>query len=57
MWGQDWTNIYDLVTPYPDAPETNITAKLIEMGFTPLKMFQVTNIRDFQHQALIMQKL
>lgn len=30
MWSQEWSNIYDLVTPYPGVGELDITAALVK---------------------------
>ncbi|KAF5302724.1 hypothetical protein FQR65_LT08466 [Abscondita terminalis] len=43
MWAQSWINIGHLVTPYPNATTINVTAALIEKGYTALKMFEVSN--------------
>ena len=40
MWGQTWENVYDIVVPYPAEKSVDTTAKLLEKGYTPLKMFQ-----------------
>jgi peptidyl-dipeptidase A len=45
LWGQSWDNIFDIVAPYPKVKELNITEKLLENNFSPLKMFQVHNYR------------
>ncbi|KAF5302725.1 hypothetical protein FQR65_LT08467 [Abscondita terminalis] len=49
MWAQSWINIGHLVTPYPDATSVDVTAALIEKGYTALKMFEVSD--DF-YQSL-----
>ena len=41
MWAQDWSNIYDLLVPYPNATSTNLTKLLIENNYTVHKMFKV----------------
>ena len=41
MWSQSWENIYDLVVPYPKVKSLNLTEKLINKGYTPVKMFKV----------------
>lgn len=30
MWAQQWSNIYDLLIPFPDASSVDITAKMKE---------------------------
>jgi peptidyl-dipeptidase A len=42
MWGQSWLNIYDIVVPYPNEKQINITEKLLTKNYTPLKMFHVS---------------
>jgi len=40
MWAQDWTNIFDLVSPYPDAESVDVTSSLSRANYTPLRMFR-----------------
>ncbi|XP_006897856.1 PREDICTED: angiotensin-converting enzyme-like isoform X2 [Elephantulus edwardii] len=40
MWAQTWTNIYDLVVPFPSAPKLDATEAMIKQGWTPKKMFE-----------------
>ncbi|KAM6163158.1 angiotensin-converting enzyme-like isoform 2-T2 [Rhynchocyon petersi] len=39
MWAQTWSNIYDLVVPFPSAPTLDATEAMIKQGWTPRKMF------------------
>jgi peptidyl-dipeptidase A len=41
MWAQEWSNIADLVLPYPTFPDIDVTAELHRNNFTVLRMFQV----------------
>jgi peptidyl-dipeptidase A len=41
MWAQEWTKIYPLVEPYPDAAEIDVTASMVRMGLTPERMVQL----------------
>ncbi|RVE53640.1 hypothetical protein evm_001781 [Chilo suppressalis] len=41
MWAQNWKSIMDLVMPFPQAPNVDITAEMLRQGFTPLRMFQM----------------
>ena len=41
MWAQNWENIYDLVAPYPNIKQTNLTQILLEKNFSAIKMFHV----------------
>ncbi|XP_020754572.1 angiotensin-converting enzyme isoform X2 [Odocoileus virginianus] len=40
MWAQSWSNIYDLVAPFPSAPKMDATEAMIKQGWTPLRMFK-----------------
>ncbi len=40
MWAQDWSNVYDLVEPYPKAASLDVTRALERKGYDPLKMVQ-----------------
>lgn len=43
MWGQNWESIFDILVPYPNVKSENITDRLISLGFTPQKLFEVSN--------------
>ena len=38
MWAQDWSGIYDVVKTDTPGPSYNLTARLVEKGYDPLKM-------------------
>ena len=38
MWAQDWSGIYDVVKTDTPGPSYNLTARLVEKGFDPIKM-------------------
>lgn len=38
MWAQGWTNIYDLVEPFPGVNNLDVSASLKEKNYTPVKM-------------------
>ncbi|XP_051894867.1 angiotensin-converting enzyme isoform X2 [Pristis pectinata] len=40
MWAQSWINIYNLLTPYPNASHVDATPEMIKQKWTPLRMFQ-----------------
>jgi len=40
MWSQSWSNIADLVMPYPDKPSIDVTEEMKKQGWTPKIMFQ-----------------
>ncbi|KAM4843363.1 angiotensin-converting enzyme isoform 1-T1 [Thomomys bottae] len=40
MWSQTWSNIYDLVVPFPSAPKIDATEAMIKQGWTPRRMFK-----------------
>ncbi|KAL0809525.1 hypothetical protein ABMA28_011062 [Loxostege sticticalis] len=41
MWAQNWKSITDLVMPFPQSPNVDVTAEMLRQGFTPLRMFQM----------------
>nr|XP_033774941.1 angiotensin-converting enzyme [Geotrypetes seraphini] len=43
MWAQSWSNIFDLVVPYPSATKVDATPAMISQGWTPKKMFEVSD--------------
>lgn len=30
MWAQQWNNIYDLMTPYPEKPNLDVTSTMVQ---------------------------
>ncbi|MCL2326586.1 MAG: M2 family metallopeptidase [Proteobacteria bacterium] len=38
MWAQEWSNVYDLVTPYPDAPRLDATAGIVAKNMDAIEM-------------------
>lgn len=42
MWAQSWANIESLTVPYPEEWTVDITQEMQKKGWTPLKMFQVS---------------
>lgn len=30
MWAQQWNNIYDLMIPYPEKPNLDVTSTMVE---------------------------
>lgn len=40
MWGQSWGNIYDMVTPDPDAPSIDETQLLVDAEYDEIKMVE-----------------
>uniref|UniRef100_F6S8L7 Angiotensin-converting enzyme n=1 Tax=Ornithorhynchus anatinus TaxID=9258 RepID=F6S8L7_ORNAN len=41
MWAQTWTNVYDLVVPYPDKPNLDVTSTMLKQGWNATHMFRV----------------
>ncbi|XP_034471564.1 angiotensin-converting enzyme [Drosophila innubila] len=41
MYGQSWSNILDIIIPYPGRKLIDVTPRMVEQGFTPLLMFQL----------------
>lgn len=42
MWAQSWINIDNLLTPYPGKTSVDVTPEMLRQGYTPLKMFQMS---------------
>ncbi|MEH6696636.1 MAG: M2 family metallopeptidase [Hyphomonas sp.] len=38
MWAQAWSSIYDVVKPETPGPSYDLTARLVEKGYDPIKM-------------------
>uniref|UniRef100_A0A914X619 Angiotensin-converting enzyme n=1 Tax=Plectus sambesii TaxID=2011161 RepID=A0A914X619_9BILA len=49
MWAQEWTDLGDFTTPFPDIATVDVTAEMLAQNYTPLKMFHVAD--DF-YQSL-----
>ena len=45
MWAQDWENIYDMVAPFPDENDIQVTENLKKKNLTSLDLFKVSLIR------------
>lgn len=37
LWGQDWSNIKDIVVPFPQIRNVDVTEEMLRQGFTPLR--------------------
>lgn len=37
LWAQDWSNLYDIVVPYPQFDKLDVTNELLQQEFTPLR--------------------
>ncbi len=44
MWAQDWQNIYDLVVPFPNENDIQVTANLKKKNLTSIDLFKVNII-------------
>ncbi|XP_068118779.1 angiotensin-converting enzyme isoform X1 [Hyperolius riggenbachi] len=40
MWAQSWSNIYDLLVPYPNAAQVDATPAMVEQKWDAKRMFQ-----------------
>ncbi|XP_074835263.1 angiotensin-converting enzyme [Carettochelys insculpta] len=40
MWAQSWSNVFDLVMPYPNATKVDATPAMQKQGWTPRRMFE-----------------
>ncbi|KAF2364526.1 Peptidase M2 peptidyl-dipeptidase A [Trinorchestia longiramus] len=43
MWAQSWTDIYDLVAPFPDKSTIDVTTTMKSQGYTPKKIFELAD--------------
>lgn len=41
MWAQSWENIYDMVVPFPDKPNLDVTSTMVQKGWNATHMFRV----------------
>lgn len=41
MWAQDWSEIYDIVTPFPKVSPLDVTPNLKKQNYTAKKMFEL----------------
>ena len=41
MWAQQWTNILDIVVPFPSVDTYDVTDTMVAQGFTPTRMFRL----------------
>nr|CAH7716763.1 unnamed protein product [Callosobruchus chinensis] len=37
IWAQDWSNIPDIVLPYAEFRNFDVTGEMLKQGFTPLR--------------------
>ncbi|XP_064108424.1 angiotensin-converting enzyme-like [Macrobrachium nipponense] len=42
MWAQQWL-VYDIASPYPNKVSLDVTPQMIEQGYTPKKMFELSD--------------
>ncbi|XP_055703500.1 angiotensin-converting enzyme-like isoform X2 [Phlebotomus papatasi] len=54
MWGQTWSEIAQILVPYPDKKLLDVTDEMVKQGYTPVSMFQKG---DEFFQSLNMTKL
>ncbi|XP_014300060.1 angiotensin-converting enzyme isoform X2 [Microplitis demolitor] len=41
VWGQSWTNLLDITTPYPGKYYMDVTEEMQAQGYTPIDMFRI----------------
>uniref|UniRef100_A0A669CV57 Angiotensin-converting enzyme n=1 Tax=Oreochromis niloticus TaxID=8128 RepID=A0A669CV57_ORENI len=41
MWAQTWNNIYDMMIPFPDKPNIDVTDEMVRQGYNATHMFRV----------------
>uniref|UniRef100_A0A3P9IDC3 Angiotensin-converting enzyme n=1 Tax=Oryzias latipes TaxID=8090 RepID=A0A3P9IDC3_ORYLA len=42
MWAQTWNNIYDLMIPFPNKPNLDVTDEMVRQGYNATHMFRVS---------------
>lgn len=42
MWAQTWNNIYDMMIPFPDKPNIDVTNEMVKQGYDATRMFKVS---------------
>ncbi|XP_056647590.1 angiotensin-converting enzyme [Diorhabda sublineata] len=42
MWGQSWSNIFDITQPYPGQHFLDVTPEMIKQGYTPTDLFRLS---------------
>ncbi len=47
MWAQDWENIYDLVAPFPNLKDIQVTESLVKKNLTSKDLFKVIFVYFF----------
>ncbi|CAL1534581.1 unnamed protein product [Lymnaea stagnalis] len=43
MWGQEWNNLIEELTPFKGKPSLDITVEMVRQNYTALKIFQTAN--------------
>ncbi|XP_037709242.1 angiotensin-converting enzyme [Drosophila subpulchrella] len=43
MWAQQWSEIAEIVSPFPEKPTVDISHEMQKQGYTALKMFQIAD--------------
>ncbi|XP_041818495.1 angiotensin-converting enzyme [Chelmon rostratus] len=44
MWAQTWNNIYDMMIPYPNKTNMDVTDKMVKDGYDAQRMFRVAEV-------------
>lgn len=42
MWAQDWSNLFDLLVPYPNKTSVDVTNNMKSQNYTPKSMFELS---------------
>lgn len=42
LWAQEWSNIADIVIPYSEYSNIDVTGEMLRQGFTPLRYLQIS---------------
>ncbi|KAL1491740.1 hypothetical protein ABEB36_012291 [Hypothenemus hampei] len=41
MWGQSWSNIFDITQPYPGQHFLDVTPEMVKQGYAPIDLFRL----------------
>ncbi|XP_048526502.1 angiotensin-converting enzyme isoform X1 [Dendroctonus ponderosae] len=41
MWGQSWSNIFDITQPYPGQNFLDVSPEMLKQGYTPIDVFRL----------------
>ena len=42
MWAQSWSNIMDIVAPFPDKPKVDVSDEMVRQGYDADRVFRLS---------------